>query len=532
MPDARASKKGLIGNGASKLETRTSYVQHYPPPPQTLYTGVSANLGLKARVEGTAAPDPTNLGLGEEGKSFYAREHTHFGEAYKHKQAPEDRARRTNVQPPKDAKVDYTTSYSVWGKKVDLGEGNRPRTSAPKVDFVPPAYGMGVDGESMYTATFHDPKTAPDYLATRIITKTAVEGNAATKMEDYGPLAKSFAHESFQAPPKTAYLRATKPEKDRPRFTIPVGTTKPEDASKYGLGEFGTSLYKDTFRPHTQASRPKTGGVDLGSRVRQGQLKFGKTLFAKTQYVSDFPPPPQSLYTGVSANLGLKARVEGTAAPDPTNLGLGEEGKSFYAREHTHFGEAYKHKQAPEDRARRTNVQPPKDAKVDYTTSYSVWGKKVDLGEGNRPRTSAPKVDFVPPAYGMGVDGESMYTATFHDPKTAPDYLATRIITKTAVEGNAATKMEDYGPLAKSFAHESFQAPPAAAYLQRPRPKQDEKPRSVIPVGTTKPEDASKYGLGHYGKSSYQSDYVNKLGLGVTGLARALNPTNPKAEPA
>jgi len=230
MPDARASKKGLIGSSTAKLDTRTSYSLNFPPPPKSLYTGVSANLGLKARVEGTAAPDPTNLGLGEEGRSFYQREHVHFGDAYKHKTEPEERARRMNVKVPKDAKVNFTTSYSVWGKKVDLGEGNRPGTSAPKIEFVPPTYGLGEDGESMYKAIFHNPNAAPDYLATTRITKSAAEGKSTVVMEPYGPLAKSSAHENFQAPPPTAYMRGNKRE-TRPTTTIPVGTTKPVRSS-------------------------------------------------------------------------------------------------------------------------------------------------------------------------------------------------------------------------------------------------------------------------------------------------------------
>jgi len=260
--------------------------------------------------------------------------------------------------------------------------------------------------------------------------------------------------------------------------------------------------------------------TSLESKARGGSLRFGKTLLTKTQYVQDFPPPPMYLYTGVSANIGLKARVEGTAAPDPSNLGLGDEGKSFYQREHLHYGDAYKTILAPEDRARRTNIQPPKDAKVDYRTSYSTWGKNEDLGQGNRPRTSAPKVEFVPPTYGMGEDGESMYKATFHNPQGEPDYLKTERITKQAVVGKSSVKMEPYGPTCKSFAHESFQRPSPAAYLQRP--KIDQKPTNVIPVGSTDPDP--KYGLGRYGRSSYQADYVNKLGLGAQGLVQALNP--------
>jgi len=263
---------------------------------------------------------------------------------------------------------------------------------------------------------------------------------------------------------------------------------------------------------------------------KKGLIGSGSgVLESRTSYGLSFPPPPKSLYTGVSAGLGLKAKVEGTAVNDPSNLGLGEDGRSFYQRELVHYGDAYKTPLQPEDRARRTNVKPPKDAKVDYTTSYSGWGKKVDLGEGNKV-VEMPKPVFKPPEYGMGEDGRSMMKDTFIDPRTQPDYLATARITKSQVEGNAEVVMEPYGPLAKSFMHEDFGAPPKAAYLQNKKsgePKQTFKSK-VVPVGTTQPnaEEKKKYGIGAYGFSTYKQDFVPKLGLGVTGasLVQALNP--------
>jgi hypothetical protein len=80
------------------------------------------------------------------------------------------------------------------------------------------------------------------------------------------------------------------------------------------------------------------------------------------------------LYTGVSANLGLKARVEGTAASITVEgLGLGEEGKSSYQRTHVHLGDAYKQRTRPDSAALKTKLKMDKQ-NPDYTTTYSAWG--------------------------------------------------------------------------------------------------------------------------------------------------------------
>jgi hypothetical protein len=102
---------------ASKATTDfiTSYKQQYLAPPNNLYTGVSANLGLKARVEGTAASNSLDgLGLGDQGKSFYQLSHVHLGDAYKERIRPGSAAKKSRLKVDK-WKPDYTTSYSVWG---------------------------------------------------------------------------------------------------------------------------------------------------------------------------------------------------------------------------------------------------------------------------------------------------------------------------------------------------------------------------------------------------------------------------------
>ncbi len=105
------------------------------------------------------------------------------------------------------------------------------------------------------------------------------------------------------------------------------------------------------------------------SAVRMG----GKQQF-ETSYSATFVPPPSNLYTGVSANLGLKARVEGTAGSVTADgLGLGEHGKSSYQRTHVHLGDAYKERTRPDAAALKDKLKIDRN-KPDYTTSYSAWG--------------------------------------------------------------------------------------------------------------------------------------------------------------
>mmetsp|Transcript_67316 Transcript_67316/g.140236 ORF Transcript_67316/g.140236 Transcript_67316/m.140236 type:complete len:522 (-) Transcript_67316:252-1817(-) len=500
--------RGLLGPPNAKGNFHTTYKVHYVPPPLGRYTGVSANLGLKARVEGLGAKDG-DFGLGPDGQTFYQRTYKPHGDAYKHRQPPEDRAKITHIQPKKDAKVDYTTSYSVWGFDKDLPEGARPQTVKPVYANVSTDYGLG-QNDTMYTETYKVPQQDEAFAETVRVTREAVQGHPRGNVEPYGPLCKSLAHESYQAPPKEAYLRL-KTAQPKMRNTIPVGTLKPADPGRYGLGEEGKSCYQRTYLEHPLGN-PSMRPATTAAKIRQGSLRFGKHLNARTAYHDSYLPPPADLYTGVSANLGLKARVEGQQPRGIEGLGLGPDGQTFYQRTFRPHGDAYKNKQPPEDRAKITHIQPNKDAKVDYTTSYSVWGQDKDLPEGARPQTVKPVYANVSTDYGLG-QNDTMYTETYKVPQQDEAFAETVRVTREAVQGHPRGNVEPYGPLCKSLAHESFQAPPKTAYLRSRGEKASDR---VHPVGTLPVPPDRQYGLGHYGTTTYHDEFTDKSHLDVT----------------
>lgn len=101
--------------GRGKLQGQTSYTATFVSPPADLYTGISPNIGLKARVEGaTSTIDPSKLGLGEHGKSVYQRTHVHMGDAYRDR-IKQDPAGKKNRFKMDQEHAGYTTTYSVWG---------------------------------------------------------------------------------------------------------------------------------------------------------------------------------------------------------------------------------------------------------------------------------------------------------------------------------------------------------------------------------------------------------------------------------
>lgn len=102
--------------GGGKLQDSTSYTTTFLAPPKNLYTGISANLGLKARVEGVAgSTDPSKLGLGEQGRSSYQRAHVHMGpDAYRDRVRPDPAAKVSTLKMDK-GHPGYITSYSAWG---------------------------------------------------------------------------------------------------------------------------------------------------------------------------------------------------------------------------------------------------------------------------------------------------------------------------------------------------------------------------------------------------------------------------------
>lgn len=250
-----SSKRGLLGCPSARLETRTSYMKDYTPPPRNLYTGVGPKVGLMLKSEGGGAVGKDTLGLGEEGRSSYQRTFFEHGDAYKNRLGMADAARITHLNPRKDAVVDYTTSYEVFCKKHDIGDHSaRPRTSAGG----PPAprehgYGLGEENKTMYTRTFFTPQSRPGYVETKVVSKVSMEGITTHVMQPYGPLCRSVTQDAYVAPPASVYqplIERSKLESAKKKTTMdPVGTVKP--SRDYGLGPWARSSYQREFYDKT-----------------------------------------------------------------------------------------------------------------------------------------------------------------------------------------------------------------------------------------------------------------------------------------
>jgi len=480
----------------------TSYTTTFLAPPKNLYTGVSPNIGLKARVEGVAAAaDPAGLGLGEQGRTTYHNALPwHEQDAYKDRVKPDPAALKSRLKMDK-GHAGYVTSYSAWGSK-DAALPISAKAAAIKgpEQTIVGAIGYGLDGETMYHSAYKRPQTSAGYLPAKIVTKDEVEGVAEAKVVPYGALCKSLVHESFQAPPAEAY--------QRPRTSMKP-TRPAADLGNLGLGDSKITQYALAYQMHTpedylNAARPNTGKKVVSSNIKIG----GGKLMNDTSYTTTFLAPPKNLYTGVSPNIGLKARVEGVAAAaDPAGLGLGEQGRTTYHNALPwHEQDAYKDRVKPDPAALKSRLKMDK-GHAGYVTSYSAWGSK-DAALPISAKAAAIKgpEQTIVGAIGYGLDGETMYHSAYKRPQTSAGYLPAKIVTKDEVEGVAEAKVVPYGALCKSLVHESFQAPPPEAYQRKP-PKTAAKDPAA--VGTVPPN--RDYGLGDYGKTTYNHDYINKL---------------------
>jgi len=479
----------------------TSYTTTFLPPPKNLYTGISPNLGLKARVEGVAAAsDPALLGLGETGVTSYHKAlPRHTSSAYKDRVKPDPAALKSRLKMDK-GHAGYVTSYSVWGnQEAALPISAKADAIKGPEQTIVGAIGYGLDGETMYHSTYKVPQGEQGYQSAKIVTKDDVEGVPEAKVVPYGALCKSLVHESFQAPPAEAY--------QRPRTSMKP-TRPAADLGNLGLGDNKATQYSLAYQMHRPEdylnARPVTGKKVVASNIKIG----GGQLMNNTSYTTTFLPPPKNLYTGISPNLGLKARVEGVAAAsDPALLGLGETGVTSYHKAlPRHTSSAYKDRVKPDPAALKSRLKMDK-GHAGYVTSYSVWGnQEAALPISAKADAIKGPEQTIVGAIGYGLDGETMYHSTYKVPQGEQGYQSAKIVTKDDVEGVPEAKVVPYGALCKSLVHESFQAPPAEAYQRKPPKTAGKDPPAV---GTVPPN--RDYGLGDYGKTTYTDDYVNKL---------------------
>ena len=160
------SKKGIFGAPGAKLANNTSHKTDYPPPPKSMYTGISANVGLKERVEGVAAAaDPSQLGLGKFGSqtSYGLANPWHDKDKYTDRVKPDPAAKKSKLKMDK-GHAGYKTSYQDWGNKdAELGISSKADAIKGPEQTIVGAIGYGLDGETMYHSTFKLPEGEPGY---------------------------------------------------------------------------------------------------------------------------------------------------------------------------------------------------------------------------------------------------------------------------------------------------------------------------------------------------------------------------------
>jgi hypothetical protein len=160
------SKKGIFGAPGAKLANNTSHKTDYPPPPKSMYTGISANVGLKERVEGVAAAaDPSQLGLGKFGSqtTYGLANPWHDKNKYTDRVKPDPAAKKSKLKMDK-GHAGYKTSYQDWGNKdAQLGISSKADAIKGPEQTIVGAIGYGLDGETMYHSTFKLPEGEPGY---------------------------------------------------------------------------------------------------------------------------------------------------------------------------------------------------------------------------------------------------------------------------------------------------------------------------------------------------------------------------------
>jgi hypothetical protein len=330
-------------------------------------------------------------------------------------------------------------------------------------------------------------------------------------IDPYLPACKSLGQQSYPAPPLRAYLD---PGRKKGLRNYVRAEHNSVEGGKYGLGEFGTTVYQETFG-RDDALPAKT--LITKSSVPLGDAPRGYA----TAYADAYIPPPV-LYTGVGPNVELHLlatrRARHDAHPGP---GLGEDGRSSYQAFHVrHGGDVYRARPDARSGARvhhlagaGARIKAAGPCRAEWTTANAAVGSSLDslARIGGRPppagaahRAAAAAEAAGGPGYGLGGAG-SVYRAAFHRPTRSAQGRAAARAGREVVEGGPPLGMERYGPLGRSLAALSWRAPPREAYLERRAGT--ERPALVVPTGTLPP--ARAYGLGEFGSSSYRVDYTD-----------------------
>ena len=172
------------------------------------------------------------------------------------------------------------------------------------------SFGLQEDGKTVYEQTFRQPQASNCFAETVRVKRNDVEYPHGTEvqLDPYGPHCKSLLQESFRTPPLHAYLEPGKKKGLRNYMRAEHNSV---EGGKYGLGEFGTTVYQETFGRDGAALPAKT--LITKSAVPLGEAAGPQG--AATSYAHAYAPPPV-VYPGVGPNLMLHALEASRARPD------------------------------------------------------------------------------------------------------------------------------------------------------------------------------------------------------------------------
>eukprot|EP00960_Hanusia_phi_P063652 765526-Hanusia_phi.AAC.1 len=266
IPLSPTRRKGNIAFGSkrSRIVGKTSYMIEYEAPPLDVYGGKAAK-GSPMASKGTSNHGAQAFGLGENSKTMYAESFLDFGEAYKQKTKPIESAKTVHIATKGQSNASYATSYveSYPVRPIEAKIATRKTQKKLETDGkLGPVF-------TMYKEDYGNPRDHESYdtmSASKRLPIFVQKDKKKVEMQPYGPLCMSSMQESFQPPPKSAFLKQTTQSRQA------LSRTKQELRPRSRGDRTGMSMDLEA-RPEGGARRPTTGVIS--DRVSAPSLETG-----------------------------------------------------------------------------------------------------------------------------------------------------------------------------------------------------------------------------------------------------------------
>ena len=235
---------------------KTTYMIEYEAPPLDMYAGRSSKM---TNIPTKKSHDSNDLGLGENARTMYGESFLDFGEAYKQKTKPIESAKTVHIAAKGQSNTSYSTSY-IDSYPVRPLEAN---IATKKTQETIEADGKLGHVRTVYKEDFGNPKhhEAFDGLsASKRLPIFVQKDRKKVQVQPYGPLCVSSMQQSFQPPPKSAFLRQNS------NLRPSLSKTKQEPTSRSRGTRASTGKSKVDSNSEEGARRPTTGAI--GDRVR------------------------------------------------------------------------------------------------------------------------------------------------------------------------------------------------------------------------------------------------------------------------